>query len=146
MTEDSGAAPHPYVLDSSVLIAIARSDYGVMRLMQALDASGRTLVIPVLAVTGAALDAPGKDARASLRGLERFAGAKAVPLADAVQAARLAAVISRTGLDPWDAHAAAVADARVCPILTLNGAKWREHSHDLDEPLHFVEIAEPDGA
>jgi hypothetical protein len=41
---------------------------------------------------------------------------------------------------------AAVADAAVCPILTLDAAKWREHSEDLDEPLHFVEIADPDEA
>jgi len=38
-----------------------------------------------------------------------------------------------------------VADASVCPILTLDAAKWREHAQDLDEPLHFVEIADPDG-
>jgi len=56
----------------------------------------------------------------------------------------LAAVIARTGLDPWDAHVAAVADASVCPILTLDAGKWRQHSGDLDEPLHIIEIADPD--
>ena len=35
------------------------------------------------------------------------------------EATRLAAVIARTGLDPWDAHVAAVADASVWAILTL---------------------------
>jgi hypothetical protein len=55
-------------------------------------------------------------------------------------------VIARTQLDSYDAHVAAVADAAVCPILTLNPAKWREHALDLDEPLHFVEIADPDDA
>jgi hypothetical protein len=64
-------------------------------------------------------------------------------LRDAEQAVRLAAVIARTGLDPWDAHVAAVADAAVCPILTLDVVKWREHAADLDEPLHFIEIADP---
>jgi hypothetical protein len=54
-------------------------------------------------------------------------------------------VIARTQLDPYDAHVAAAADAAVCPILTLDAAKWRKHSRDLDEPLHFVEIADPDG-
>lgn len=39
---------------------------------------------------------------------------------------------------------AAVADAAVCPILTLDAGKWREHSADLDEPLHITEIADPD--
>jgi hypothetical protein len=62
------------------------------------------------------------------------------------QAARLAAVIARTGLDTWDAHVAAVADTSVCPVLTLNAAKWREHAGDLDEPLHVIEIADPDEA
>ena len=56
---------------------------------------------------------------------------------------RLASIVARTGLDAWDAHAAAVADASVCPILTLNGAKWRQHSGELDEPLHFIEIEDP---
>ncbi len=66
------------------------------------------------------------------------------PLRDAEQAVRLAAVIARTGLDPWDAHVAAVANAAVCPILTLGAARWREPAADLDEPLHFIEIADPD--
>ena len=57
--------------------------------------------------------------------------------------ARLAAVIARTDLDPWDAHVAAVADAAVCAILTLDSAKWREHTGNLDEPLHVIEIADP---
>ena len=65
-------------------------------------------------------------------------------LRDAEQAVRLAAVIARTGLDPWDAHVAAVADAAVCPILTLNATRRREHAADLDEPLHFIEVADPD--
>lgn len=56
----------------------------------------------------------------------------------------LAAVIARTGLDPRDAHVAAVADASVCPILTLNAAKWRQHAGDLDDRLHFIEIVDPD--
>jgi hypothetical protein len=38
---------------------------------------------------------------------------------------------------------AAVADAAVCPILTLDAAMWREHAADLDEPLHVIEIADP---
>jgi hypothetical protein len=70
--------------------------------------------------------------------------ARAFGCAGGVQ--RLAAVIARTGLDPWDAHVAAVADAAVCPILTLDAARWREHPADLDESLHFIEIADPDEA
>jgi hypothetical protein len=60
------------------------------------------------------------------------------------QAARLAAMIARTGPSPWDAHVAAVADAAICPILTLEAEKWRQHSADLGEPLHIIEIADPD--
>jgi hypothetical protein len=42
-----------------------------------------------------------------------------------------------------DAHVAAVADATICPILTLNAAKWRAHTAALDEPPHAIEIADP---
>ncbi len=41
---------------------------------------------------------------------------------------------------------AAVADAAVCPVLNLDAPKWRQHLQDLDEPLHIIEIADPDGA
>lgn len=143
---DAGAAPQPWVLDASVIAALARGDGGIMGLAQALDGHGRPLVIPALAVTGALLGAADSDARAILRGLERFRNAMPAPLRGVVQAARLAEVIRRSGLEPWDAHVAAVADASVCPILTLDAGKWREHARDLDEPLHFVEIADPDGA
>lgn len=139
-----GAAPHPYVLDASTLIAIARGDTGVMTLMQELDSKGRPLVIPALAVTAASLDTRSDEADELLEGLELLGGAMVASLRDTEQALALASVIARTGLDPWDAHVAAVADASVCPILTLDGPKWREHAHDLDEPLHFIEIAEPD--
>ena len=144
MSDGEGAAPHPYVLDVSILIAVARGDAGVMTLVQALDGQGRPLVIPALAVTAASLDARSDDADGLLEGLELFGGAMIAPVRDAEQALALAAVISRTGLDPYDAHVAAVADASVCPILTLNGGTWREHARDLDEPLHCVEIADPD--
>jgi hypothetical protein len=39
--------------------------------------------------------------------------------------------------------AAASVDAR-SDILTLNAAKWRQHATDLDAPLHYVEITDPD--
>ena len=41
---------------------------------------------------------------------------------------------------------AAVADAAIYPILTLDAAKWRGHSTELDEPLHVIEITDPDEA
>lgn len=93
---------------------------------------------------GAALDIRSDEAADLLEGLERLENAMTAPLQGAEQANRLAAVIARTGLDPWDAHVAAVADASVCPILTLNAAKWRQHAGDLDDRLHFIEIVDPD--
>jgi len=144
VSQDSGATAPPYIVDLSVAVAVARFDASVMTLIQGYDARGQSLVIPVLALTGASLDVRTEDADDLLEGLERLGNAEVAPLRDAEQAARLAAVIARTGLDPWDAHVAAVADASVCPILTLDAPKWRQHSGDLDEPLHIIEIADPD--
>jgi predicted nucleic acid-binding protein len=143
VSDDAGAAPPPYVLDVSTLTAVARGDAGVMSLVQVLDGQGRRLVIPVLAVAAASLDTRSDDADELLEGLDRLENALTAPLQDTEQADRLAAVTARTGLDFYDAHVAAVADASVCPILTLDGDKWRDHAHDLEEPLHFIEIAEP---
>lgn len=143
MSEDSGATPTPWVTDVSVLTAVARGDYGVMAFIQHVDAAGRPLAIPALAMAGASIDMRSDDAEAILHGLERLGNAIFAPVQDTDQAMRLASIVARTGLDAWDAHVAAVADASVCPILTLNGAKWRQHSGDLDEPLHFIEIEDP---
>jgi predicted nucleic acid-binding protein len=144
VSEGGSPVPAPWVLDVSVLVAVARGDTRIMTLVQELDARGRPLVIPALAVTGASLDMRSDEAAELLEGLERLGNAVVAPLRDAEQAVRLAAVIARTGLDPWDAHVAAVADASVCPILTLDAPKWREHATDLDEPLHIIEITDPD--
>lgn len=144
MNEDAGARPAPFVLDSSVLTEVARADAGLMTLIQGWDAAAQPLIIPTLAVTTAALDMRSQEAEDLLHGLERLESAMLAPLRDTEQATRLATVITRTGLDPWDAHVAAVADASVCPIITLDADKWREHARDLDEPLYFVEIADPD--
>lgn len=146
MNEDeSGATPSPYVLDASTLIAVARGDAQAMTAVQSLDALGRPLVVPALALTAASLDARSEEADELLEGLELLGGTMVAPLASTEQALSLATVIAKTGLDPWDAHVAAIADASVCPVITLNPAKWREHAHDLDEPLYFIEIADPDG-
>ena len=143
MSEDSGAVPPPYVLDVSILAEVARGDRGMMLFLQELGARGRPLVVPALAVTGASLDMRGEEAAELLEGTGRLGNAMTAGVRDAGQAVALAGVIAKTGLDPWDAHTAAVADGSVCPILTLDAAKWEEHAHDLDEPLHIVEIADP---
>lgn len=142
MSEDSGAVPAPYVLDVSVVTAVARGDTEIMTFIQRLDGTGQPMVIPVLAITPASLDVRSEEADELLEGLELLGNAEIAPLQSAEQAARLAAVIVRTGLDPWDGHVAAVADAAICPILTLDAAKWREHAGDLDEPLYIIEIAD----
>jgi predicted nucleic acid-binding protein len=143
VSQDSGATPPPYVLDVSVLVAVARFDATVMTLIQSYDSRGQALVAPALALTGASLDVRSEDADDLLEGVERLDNTEVAPLRDAEQALRLAAVISRTSLDPWDAHVAAIADASICPILTLNAKKWRQHANALDEPLHIIEIADP---
>jgi predicted nucleic acid-binding protein len=143
VSEDSGAIPQPYVLDVSVAVAVARGDTEIMTFIQRLDGTGRPMVIPVMPIAAASLDVRSEEADELLEGLELLGNAEVAPLQGAEQAARLAAVIARTGLDPWDAHVAAVADAAVCPILTLDAAKWRPHSEDLDERLHIIEITDP---
>ena len=70
----------------------------------------------------------------SWRVSELLDNAEIAALRGTEQAARLAEVIARTGLDPWDAHVAAVADAAICPILALDAVKWRQHSTGFDEP------------
>lgn len=144
MSEGSGAQPPPLVLDVSVLTAVVRGDAAVTGLILEYDARSRPLVIPVLAMSAAVLDARTEEAEELLAGLERLDSVMVAPVRDAEQAARLSVVIARTGLDPWDAHVAAVADAAICPILTLDAGKWRQHARDLDEPLHIIEIADPE--
>jgi predicted nucleic acid-binding protein len=141
VSEDSGAVPPPYVLDVSVLIAVARGDTEIMTFIQRLDSTGQPMIIPALAITAASLDLRSEEADELLEGLELLGNAEIAPLHGAEQAAALAAVIAKTSLDPWDAHVAAVADAAVCPILTLDAAKWRQHSANLSEgPRWLAEL------
>lgn len=139
----SDASLTPLILDTSVLIAVARGDADVIALIQGYDACSQPIVIPALALAGASLDARSEEADDLLAGLELLEVVTVAPLNGAEQAARLADVVARTGLDPWDAHVAVIADVAICPILTLDAAKWQQPSADLDEPLHIVEIADP---
>lgn len=102
------------------------------------------MVIPALAITGASLDVRSEEGDDLLGGLDLFDQVTIAPLAGTDQALALASMISRTGLTPWDAHVAAIADVAVLPILTLDRTKWEEPSRTLDEPLHIREIADPD--
>lgn len=132
----------PLILDTSVLTAIARGDSDIIGLVQAYDSRAQPLVIPALATAGASLDTRSDEADNLLAGLELLDHATPAPLRGAEQATRLAAIITRTGLDPGDAHAAA--DASICPVLTLSLAKWREPAATLDAPLRIIEISDPD--
>lgn len=134
----------PLILDTSVLTAIARGDADIIALVQEYDVRGQPIVIPALAMAGASLDTRSEEGDDLLAGLELLGVVTVAPLSGAEQAARLAHVIARTGLDPWDAHVAAIADVAICPILTLNAATWQRPSADLDDPLHVIEIADPD--
>ena len=127
-----------------MLREIARGDPDLIRLIQRFDANRQPMVVPALAITGASLDVRSEDAGDLLGGLDLFEEVTIAPLNGPDQATTLAAMISKTGLDPWDAHVAAIADASVLPILTLDQAKWQEPSLALDEPLHIREIADPE--
>jgi predicted nucleic acid-binding protein len=141
----SSWTPTPLILDTSVLTAIARGDPDIIGLIQGYDSRSQSMVIPALAIAGACLDTRSEEAADLLAGLELLDNVTVAPLNGPDRATRLADVVARTGLDAWDAHAAAIADVAVCPILTLNAAKWREHVTALDEPLHIIEIADPGG-
>ena len=133
----------PLILDTSVLTAVARGDADIIALVQEYDARGQPIVIPALAIAGASLDTRGEEGDDLLAGLELLEAVTVAPLSGAERAAGLAHLVGRTGLDPWDAHAAAIADVAICPILTLNAAKWQHPSADLDDPLYIIQIADP---
>jgi predicted nucleic acid-binding protein len=133
----------PLILDTSVLTAVARGDADIIALVQEYDARAQPIAIPALAIAGASLDIRSEEGDDLLAGLELLEVVTVAPLSGAEQAARLAHLVARTGLDPWDAHVAAIADVAISPILTLNAAKWEHASADLDDPLHIIEIADP---
>ncbi|MEV7808665.1 hypothetical protein AB0O28_37505 [Microbispora sp. NPDC088329] len=141
----SDFTPTPYILDTSVLAEVARGDADLIGLLQDFDRAGQPLIVPALAATGALLDGRGlSEAQALLAGLAAFEHAIVAPLDGIAQSAKLVDTMAVTGLDVHDAHAAAIADVAVCPILTLQGGKWQRPSRCLDSPLHVIEIADPD--
>ncbi|MEU8193577.1 hypothetical protein AB0C10_07320 [Microbispora amethystogenes] len=141
----SDFTPTPYILDTSVLSTVVRGDADLIGLLQGFDRAGQPLVVPALAAAGALLDGRGSpDAQALLAGLAAFEHALVAPLEGIAQSAKLIDTIAVTGLDVYDAHAAAIADVSVCPILTLRGDKWHQPSRALDNPLHVIEIADPE--
>jgi hypothetical protein len=134
----------PYVLDDLTLTEVARGDADLIRLLLSYDSEGQVLVVPVLAAAAAYRDNPSADAADSLRGLPELDHAMSAPVGDVAQALRLMEFAEKTGLDLCAAQVAAVADASVCPILTVNGERWRRASAALPDPLYVIEIADPD--
>lgn len=139
----TGSARTPLIADTGALIAVTRTDPGVINLMQIFDSRGQPLVIPALAITGASLDAHDDDGNDLLAGLEMLEAVTVAPLSGVRQAARVASIMDSTGLAAWDAHVAAVAAAAKCPILTLDAAKWQQASASFDPPLQVIEITDP---
>ncbi|MFI6909751.1 hypothetical protein ACIBKY_51410 [Nonomuraea sp. NPDC050394] len=136
--------PTPYIFDTGVLSEIARGNAELIGLVQAFDAQGQPMIVSALAITGASLDARTDEGDDLLASLDLLPQVTVAPLKGADQATALADMISRTGLTPWDAHVAAIADVSICPILTLQATYWHAPSDALDEPLHVREIADPE--
>jgi len=136
--------PTPLILDTTVLHELVRGDIGTIGLIQSFDAEGQPMVVSALAITWTLVDARTEDATDAMDGLATMEQVTVAPLKDAEQAATLAEVITATGLDIVEAHTAAIADISVCPILTFDASRWQEPSNALEEPLHTIEIAEPD--
>ncbi|GII52704.1 hypothetical protein Pth03_10930 [Planotetraspora thailandica] len=141
----SSFTPTPHILDTSILSDVARGDANLIGFLQGFDQAGQALVIPTLAAAGALRDSRGlPDAQALLVGLAAFERATVAPLDGIHQVAKLADVMAITGLDIYDAHVAAIADVAICPILTIDAVKWKGPARALEQPLHIVEIVDPD--
>jgi hypothetical protein len=97
--EGRGFPPVPLVLDTSVIIAITRSDAPVTSLILSYDDAGQPMVIPVLAMTAAAIDMHTESTALVLRGLQKQGKVMVAPRQGADQATALADIIARTGLD-----------------------------------------------
>ncbi|NAS23644.1 hypothetical protein GT755_18325 [Herbidospora sp. NEAU-GS84] len=122
---------------------VARGDTQLITFIQRCDGIGQPLVVPSLALAGVAASAHhDTDAEDLLTGVVSLDMVTVAPLKGVEQGFRLARVTSVTGLDPWDGHVAAIADASVCPILTVDAEKWQGPSKALEHPLHIIEITE----
>lgn len=140
----TGHTPTPLILDTTVLHELARGDTGTIGLVQAYDAQGQPMVVPALAITQTLLNTPTEEATAAMYGLAMLETVTVAALKDSEHATALAEVITVTGLDVWDAHTAAIADASICPVLTMDATAWQRPASALNERLHIIEIADSD--
>ncbi|MFC4116997.1 hypothetical protein [Nonomuraea zeae] len=133
----------PLILDTGVLVELARGDLNLMEMVARWDEQGQPMVMSVVAVAAAARDSGSKEAADLLLGIATMAQITVAGLREPEHGITLASVLSRTGLDWGDAHVAALADTSVCPILTLEGSHWSAAVRAFEEPLHVIEISDP---
>lgn len=133
----------PLILDTGVLVELARGDLNLMEMVARWDEQGQPMVMSVVAVASAARDSGSKDATDLLLGIATMDQITVAGLREPEHGITLAAVLNRTDLDWGDAHVAALADTSVCPILTLDGSHWAPTIRAFEEPLHVIEISEP---
>ncbi|WP_214103926.1 hypothetical protein [Acrocarpospora catenulata] len=134
----------PLILDTGMLSELARGDLDLMELVARLDEQGQPMVVSTLAVTGATLFA-GKVNADLLLGICTMDSVTVAGTTTPEHGLALAEAINRTGLEPWDAHVAALADASICPVFTLDRARWEHPARAFDDPLYIIEITEPPG-
>lgn len=134
----------PLILDTGILIELARGDSNLMEMVARFDAEGQPMVLSVLALSAASVDAGSKDSADLLLGIATMQQITVAGLREPDHGVALASAITCTGLDWGDAHVAAIADASVCPVLTLNKHHWEQAAHCFDHPLHIIEIADPE--
>ncbi|MBG0833362.1 hypothetical protein HS041_37300 [Planomonospora sp. ID67723] len=133
----------PLILDTGILIELARGDLDTMEMVARFDSENQPMVMSVLSITGASLDSRSKDAGDLLLGITTLDQITVAGPHEPDHGVALATAINRTGLDPWDAHVAALANASICPVLTLDKLRWEQAARAFDEPLHIIEIADP---
>ncbi|WP_186403911.1 hypothetical protein [[Actinomadura] parvosata] len=136
-----------YVLDATVLAEVGRGDNDVIALLQQFDADNISMIVPALAVTGAAVEAAATDAQlAVIRGVGRleaagFAGITAFD--DATDLARMRVEVEALG-ELWDAQTALHALLRNCPVLTTDAARWQDAVREMAGHLTVVEMSQLD--
>jgi len=97
---------------------------GIIGLIQEYGVRGQLLAVPALAIAGASPGARTEEADDLPGGLALLDNVTIAPLCGAKHAARPADIIARTGLDPWDAHAARLRTwrfTRSLPLTPRNG-------------------------
>ncbi|MCF6476940.1 hypothetical protein FAF44_52845, partial [Nonomuraea sp. MG754425] len=129
----------PLILDTGVLVELARGDLNLMEMVTRWDEQGQPMVMSVRAVATAARNADSRDVTDLLLGIATMDQITVAGLRETEHGIALASMLERTDLDWGDAHVAALADTSVCPILTLECSHWTTRTaavRAFDEPLH----------